>query len=493
MINKTIRNAFFSGAYQLLILIVPLITTPYVTRIFSPSQLGVFGTSLSLVGFFVVFGAIGTPYYGSREIAKLDKNNKNKLGEVFISIWIIQVIVTLISFICYISIVRLFINDYKSVYLAQSLMILVNLLDISWFYVGLEEIKKTILRNFLSKIFIVFTIFLFVKNENDFEVYIFLNIIGLFIGNLFMVKGLKNYFELKNIKFNNLPFKDKQLRTQFRLMNTQLFNNVKLMGDKPALQLVSESTYSVGIYDQGKKIITIINQIATAMSTAVMPKMTALHNQNNKKSFNKAVNISFVFFNCFSIIFIPGTYAISQSFVSMFFGNEFGDVRYVLLISIWSLIFLPGNSFIANAIMLPLGKDKEYLIIRVITSLLMIVLILLLGGKYSFVGASLAFLFTEIFMYVFFLIFTKEDIPVSKIIKGNTASVLLSVIHIIIFNVLFIKIHFKSVIFTLLIRGFLSLIISIVICIVYIKKVGAFNGYFTKKYIRDIFRNKKNL
>ncbi|WP_379951942.1 oligosaccharide flippase family protein [Enterococcus faecium] len=187
--NKTVKNSLYSALYQVLILFVPLATTPYITRIFTAEQLGVYASSLALVSFFVVLASFGLPLYGSREIAKSSGNNRQLR---FVQFFLFQIVTSIISFILFIILIR--VTGANKYYYYQSLLIIVNIFDVSWFFIGIEEIKRTLLRNFFSKIFTLITIFIFVKTSSDLNIYIFLNILGMFIGNISMIIQLKKIF-----------------------------------------------------------------------------------------------------------------------------------------------------------------------------------------------------------------------------------------------------------------------------------------------------------
>ncbi|EME3539825.1 oligosaccharide flippase family protein, partial [Enterococcus faecium] len=186
--NKTVKNSLYSALYQVLILFVPLATTPYITRIFTAEQLGVYASSLALVSFFVVLASFGLPLYGSREIAKSSGNNRQLR---FVQFFLFQIVTSIISFILFIILIR--VTGANKYYYYQSLLIIVNIFDVSWFFIGIEEIKRTLLRNFFSKIFTLITIFIFVKTSSDLNIYIFLNILGMFIGNISMIIQLKKF------------------------------------------------------------------------------------------------------------------------------------------------------------------------------------------------------------------------------------------------------------------------------------------------------------
>ena len=61
----------------------------------------------------------------------------------------------------------------KMYFFYQSFLIIAGVFDISWFFMGLEDFKKTVLRNILVKIISLFEIFVLVKTKNDVGIYIF--------------------------------------------------------------------------------------------------------------------------------------------------------------------------------------------------------------------------------------------------------------------------------------------------------------------------------
>ena len=68
--------------YQILILILPLFTTPYVSRILGAENLGIYSYTVSITTFFILFGALGIGLYGQRQIA-YQQEDKNKYNSIF--------------------------------------------------------------------------------------------------------------------------------------------------------------------------------------------------------------------------------------------------------------------------------------------------------------------------------------------------------------------------------------------------------------------------
>ena len=98
--KKTLSNIIYSSAAQLLSIIVPLITAPYISRVLRPANLGIYSYIASVSEVFAVIGSIGLLNYGIREVAYV-KEDKKKRSNIFFEITIIKCILLLITFSLY--------------------------------------------------------------------------------------------------------------------------------------------------------------------------------------------------------------------------------------------------------------------------------------------------------------------------------------------------------------------------------------------------------
>ena len=132
MKQKSIKsNLIYNIFYQILILIVPLITTPYVSRVLNPSGLGSYSVTTAITKYFVLFALLGMNNYGNRMIAK---SRKNKLSDTFWSLWYFQLLFSLITIFLYF--IYIFIFGYKKYHfliLCQIPYILSSIFEVSWF------------------------------------------------------------------------------------------------------------------------------------------------------------------------------------------------------------------------------------------------------------------------------------------------------------------------------------------------------------------------
>lgn len=389
----------FSAGYQILILFVPLVTTPYVTRIFSPNQIGIYAASLAIVSFFVVGAAFGLPLFGSREIAKTTVENRDKLFYEFFSL---QVITSFGFYMIFLIVAVIF--RFSKYYYLQSLLILVNIFDVSWFYIGIEEIKRTLYRNFLSKVFTMVSIFIFVKTKKDLNMYIGLNVMGMLLGNLLMVFQLRKFIKVK-FRFTRPKFDT--AKKSFGILISQMISSAKSSFDRIILLALTGSNSFVGIYDQGRKIINIIIAVSNSATIALLPKMTStMQDKSNKyklaSMLKKIVPIIFVG----SIFLGSSIYLNAENFVNVFFGQGYSSVTEVLKIFSLDLLVLPINYFLLNGIILPKSHDKQYREIFTVSAIVLFAGNLILDKPFGFVGASIAFIISEyiVFFYIMFLL-----------------------------------------------------------------------------------------
>lgn len=201
---KTIKNYLYNASYQLLLLILPLITAPYVSRTIGPKGIGQYSFTYSIITWFVMITNIGIAYYGDRQIAYV-RNDRYKLSKTFWELQIIKIMMTIISVVLFVVFIFIY-RRYTFLLWLQAINILASMVDISWLYMGLEDFKITVTRNTLVKISSVLFIFLFIHNSNDTWLYTLVLALSVLFGNLTLWTRLR--IILVPIKLSTLrPFR----------------------------------------------------------------------------------------------------------------------------------------------------------------------------------------------------------------------------------------------------------------------------------------------
>lgn len=170
---KIIKNYLYNIVYQLLIVMIPIITMPYVSRVLTAEGIGKYSFTFSIIQYFVLFSNLGLSFYGNRTIAYY-RNDPKEISKKFMEIMIIKVVITFLSFVFFIAFLTIY-GKFISLLLLQSLQIVAVAFDISWYFTGLENFKKTVMRNIIVKVATLICVFLFVHKESDLWIYILLN------------------------------------------------------------------------------------------------------------------------------------------------------------------------------------------------------------------------------------------------------------------------------------------------------------------------------
>lgn len=456
--NRLKNNIISSSAYQVLVMIVPIITTPYVTRIFDVNQMGEYSLSITLASLFVVIAQFGLPTYGAREIAISD--SKKEATESFFKLESMQILTSIVSFILY-NVIFIFLIDSanKPLYFVQSFLILANIFDISWYYIGIEEIGKVIVRNAMSKFFTTIAIFIFVNKNDQLILYALINILGILLGNLSMLVQSFRYINYSQAKF---LIKFENMKSSFKLLVPTLVNTSYNSAEKSILNIITTSV-EVGIYNEAKKIINLIAAAINSAFSALSPRMSYFVSKGEKEKVNLYFLNALKFCEIFSIIVVSGTLLVSEDFVAFFYGPGYEMVAPVLMVSSVSLITMPVTVLITRGILIPYAKDKEYSNSIVIILITGIVSNLLLDGFLGAIGAAISFTITQIFSYIYVVITIKEIVEIKMIITQNFKVLLLIVVNVLIVSVIIPTIYIGNPFISFLIKGSISVLLNVLI------------------------------
>lgn len=414
MAKKSIaKNYIYNLVYQVLILVLPLITTPYLSRVLGAEGIGIYSYTYSIVTYFILFGSLGVAMYGQREIAYAQENIEAR-KKVFIEIIIFRFVTVFLATIAY---YFLFIrgDEYQIYYQILLLELIAAAFDISWFFQGMEEFKRTVTRNVLVRICSVTLVFILVKTKEDLAKFTLIYSIADLVGNLSLWMYLPKY--IRGVKIKNINVLQ-HIPQIVLLFIPQIANQIyKILDTTMIGKLVADKT-ETGYYEQGQKVIRLLLTVVTSLGIVMIPRMASTFASGDKKQINSYMKISFnfVFFLAFPIMF--GIVSIAESFVPVFFGSGYDKV--VVLINIISpIIILMGiANVIGNQYLLPTKKQKEYTISITIGVIANFILNYILILQYASIGASIATVLSQLIVDVIQLNYIKKDIDMKEMFKG---------------------------------------------------------------------------
>ena len=189
--GKITKNYFYNLLFQLLILVLPLILSPYLVRVLGSDQLGVYSFVTSTANIIVTVGLLGTYNYGCRQIAytrDLIEDSNAAYSQILTIRILLGIALTIIyGIVCWAE------REYSLYFLLYYSWVLSMIIDPSWFFVGQEDMKATAIKNSAVRLITVALIFLFVKRENDLTAYVAIMGFSALICNALLFLQIKKY------------------------------------------------------------------------------------------------------------------------------------------------------------------------------------------------------------------------------------------------------------------------------------------------------------
>lgn len=409
---STKKNFIYNLAYQILIMILPLITTPYIARVIGPEGVGIQSYTFSIVNYFVLFTMLGINNHGNRSIAMV-RDNKKKLSKTFVSIYSVQSMMAIIMIILYSLYIIFIVDKYKIIFVIQLLHIISALLDINWFFFGLEQFKITVVRNIIIKLVSICSIFIFVRDSKDLYLYSLILGLGSLISQLVLWTYLKKYINFIKVTKNEII---QQIKPILILFIPVIAISIYKIMDKIMLGLMTTVT-QVGFYENSEKIVAIPMGIIAALGTIMLPKMSNLYATGNINEGKRYMELSMEFVMFMSVGSMFGLIGVSPILIPIFLGDKFNQcVSVVSLLSI-TLLFLSWANVIRTQYLIPKRMDKAYIGSTILGAIVNVIINLLLIGKFGAVGAAIGTIFAEISVAIYQTIIVRKELQIGSFFK----------------------------------------------------------------------------
>ncbi|WP_196603724.1 flippase [Pectinatus haikarae] len=412
MAKSVTRNYLYNVIYQVLALITPFITTPYISRVLGASGIGIYSYTFSIVTYFVILGSLGIADYAQREIA-YNRDNPKRQSKVFFEMFLLRIITTAVSLILYYWFVSVKFDD-KSMYYLQALNIVSLLFDISWFFQGLEEFGKIILRNIIVRIFNVVLILSFIRRADDLYLYIFLMGIMNIIGGISMFPYLRRHlcgFDIRGFK----PFHD--FRVIIQMFLPQIAIQMYTVLDKTMLGVITGSSLENGYYEQAEKIAKIPLTIVTALGIVMLPRISYLYANHDYEKLKWYMMRSYRFVWFLGIPLMFGIMGIAENALPWFLGQGFDES--VILLQVFSVLIIAiGLSNVTGIqYMVPTNQQNKLSITLLAGAAFNFVMNLFMIQHYMALGAAITSVITEVLITVMQFIFVRKFFSIEDIIK----------------------------------------------------------------------------
>lgn len=387
---KVVRNYLYNVGYQVLAIIVPLITSAYVSRVLRPEGVGANAFTNSIIQYFILFASMGIGYYGNRQIAYV-RDNRPKMAKTFWEIQIVKTIMTLVSIIAF-EIFLIFYTRQFDYMVAQSLNLIAVAFDISWFYEGVENFKVTVLKNSFVKIMSMIAIFVFIKGPSDVTLYIVVLALSTLLGNLTLWPNI--YRDLPKVKIGSLnPWI--HFLPMAELFIPQIATQIYVQLNRTMLGVMVNETAS-GYYQYSDSLVKLILALVTATGTVMLPHVANAVSRGNMEQVNKMLYKSFDFVSAVAYPMMFGLAAISLTLAPKYYGPGYGPVGPAMMIESIVILMIAWSNVLGVQYLLPIHHQKQFTISVTVGALINIVLNFPLIKIWGLNGAMWATVLSEI-------------------------------------------------------------------------------------------------
>lgn len=453
------KNYIYNLTFQVLAIIIPLITTPYLSRVLGADGIGIYSYVESISAYFVLFATLGLTIFGQREVSYVQDDIK-KRTIVFWETFIIQLVSSLICIVAYVFFS--FLQKDPFLYLVLVINLFTVVVNVSWLFQGMEEFGRIVLRNIIFKLLGLAYVFIFVTERDDVIVYLFGVAFFAFLNNL-------SYWTMLP-KFVNRPIlKDlrptRHLKTVFSLFLPTIAISIYTVLDKTMIGVITDDPCENGYYEQAIKMSKVVLTIVTSLGVVMVPRIGHYFSKGDMASVKSSMYNSYRFVWLLSIPLSLGLISLSSNFVPWFYGSGFDKVAPLLGI-LGLLIIAIGISNVTGIQYLIPTNRQTYLSISVITGAgVNFVLNIFFIKYFASIGAAFSSVIAEFFISFLLLFLVRKELSLYKIFKSGLNYYIAGTVMMVI--LLFMRDKFEpslmNTVFLVLIGGSIYLLILVIL------------------------------
>ena len=411
-------NWLFNLINQTISYMVPLVVSPYVSRIFGADGIGINSYVTANVTYFTLLCMLGIGGYGKRIVA-MHRDDKEEVSRLFWELTILHGVVSLVVLVLYIILI---INSerYRLYYFINILTIFASVIDYNCFFSAYERFKFIAVRNCIIKILSTILIFELIHTKEDLPLYIGINAMSIFIANLSMLFQIKKYV-------NYIPIKDihwvRHLKEVLVYFVPTIAGSIYSVLDKSVINWITHSEAENGYYEQAYKLIMIINTFIQSLENVSAPRMSNLFANGVGEEFNERLNKTLKIMLMMAMPCAFGIAAVAPTLVPVFFGLGYEKVILILYIFMPLTVVLGFSVYVDGLYLVPSGQRGRSAVAVCIGAGLNLLLNIVLVIKWKSIGAAIATLVTEmvvtgIMLYLSRRVLKWRDILISVVKYG---------------------------------------------------------------------------
>lgn len=407
-------NAILNAVYQVFLLIVPLVTTPYISRVLGPAQNGVYSNLYSFSQYFVLVATFGLLEYGTVQIAKNRDNPENKTKQ-FLSIYITKLILGGICSLLYI-LTSYLLYDRTTFYLSLIFTILIinTAIDPLFYFQGEERFINICIKNIILKVLTMVFVFIFVKKPDDLYIYALILSLGCLVSTLVLIPSI-NFKEFTKVHLTFNDFLD-TFKNSFAFFVPSLATTLFTYLNQTLIGEMGSNPDDSGYFAQTVRIVQILAVVAASLSTIMLSRISYLNTIHDEEQIQRKIKKTFQAFWVISAPLFFGVIVVASDFIPLFLGEDY-EACIMLLYILSPVIFLsPLNGFYGNLYFRPKNKIWTQTFIILGAAILNLIISVILIPYYGAIGTAIGRLIAEFCQLPFLIFFSRKYIKLKDLL-----------------------------------------------------------------------------
>lgn len=349
------ENYTYNLLYQILTLITPFITTPYIARVLGTNGVGIQSYTSSVVQYFSILAALGTASYGQREIAR-HRDDRRERSRVFWEIELLCAGTTALCLVVWLGVIA-FSKAYAPYYAALTMTLAAVAFDISWMFGGMEQYRLIVIRNTAIKLAGIALMFFFVKDSGDLLLYIALLAATGLLGNISMWGYLGRFVDPVDVRSLKIRRHLKEVIVYFI---PTIATSVYTILDKTMIGWFSGSDKSEnGYYEYATGFVNMAKIVIISFNAVMSARMSYLFGTGRQEEVRERIGGSVDFVLLLGLPITFGLAGIASCFVPWFLGTEYDPVVRLLWLCSPLVLIVGLSDCMGSQILTPCGKRAQ--------------------------------------------------------------------------------------------------------------------------------------
>lgn len=388
--KKIVNNFIFQSLFQLVAILVPIITTPHLCRTIEAAGIGDYSYTYTVGTYFAMFCLLGMNTYGNRECAYV-RDNKRKLSQVFWEVYGVQLFTSLLAILAFIVFVALFAGRCRNLLWIQTLYIVGCALDVTWLFYGLEDFGRIVFRNILVKVLTMAAILTLVRTPADTGLYVLIMALSVLLSQLVLWPFVMQ--EVDFVKPGWIAVRER-IWPAIRVSGPQLCYYIYI-GLNKLLVAHMVSMSAVAFLSNSEGMSRLPAGVVTALAAVLLPRVSNLYARGEYKKEHPLIRGSIQATLAIALPCAFGLSAIAEKMVPWYYGKEFLVCGTMIHAMAFLILLVAWGEVLQSQYLVPTHQDKVLLQSAVLGIVVSIATNIVLIRLYGVEGAGYAILLTE--------------------------------------------------------------------------------------------------